>query len=82
MFDLYVTSGCPYCKKVIDFMNENNISFNIIDTVSDENAMRLLSVGGKDQVPFLHDSENDIRLYESDDIIEYLNNRIKNYDEQ
>ena len=82
MFDLYVIQGCPYCQKVIDFMNENNIIFNLIDTSSEENAFRLLSLGGREQVPFLNDTQNDVSLYESDDIIEYLKNRIRFYDEQ
>ena len=82
MFDLYVIQGCPYCQKVIDFMNENNIIFNLIDISSEENVFRLLSLGGREQVPFLNDTQNDVSLYESDDIIEYLKNRIRIYDEQ
>ena len=35
----------------------------------------LLKLGGKAQVPFLDDFENNISMYESDDIIEYVMNR-------
>lgn len=39
---------------------------------SSEALADLLAVGGKRQVPFLHDSARGVFLYESLDIIEYL----------
>ena len=33
----------------------------------------LVKLGGKAQVPFLVDTDRDVRMYESDDIIQYLN---------
>lgn len=72
MFDLYVQDSCPYCKKVIDFLKANNIKFHKFDTTNKDNVLRLLSIGGIDQVPFLHNEETDEKLYESEKIIEYL----------
>ena len=72
MIDLFVMETCPYCKKVMKYLDENNIHYNKIDTSNNDNALRLLSLGGKDQVPFLYNPETNEKLYESNDIIEYL----------
>lgn len=77
MLDLYILSSCPYCKKVMNFMDENNISYHKFDTINNDNALKLLNLGGKDQVPFLYNNENGDKLYESDKIIEYLNNYVQ-----
>ena len=71
MLELYVSETCPYCKKVIKFFEENCIEY-IKNNVSDPLfRSELLKLGGKDQVPFLYDTENEISMYESDDIIDY-----------
>lgn len=75
MFDLYISETCPYCRKVIDFLEENNSKYNKKNVIEPENLNMLLKLGGKAQVPFLDDFENNISMYESDDIIEYLMNR-------
>ncbi len=68
---LYVGTICPFCKKVENFLNEENIELEIVNIEKDRNAMqKLIEEGGKRQVPCLyHDGEY---LYESDDIIEFL----------
>ena len=75
MFDLYISETCPYCRKVIDFFEENNIKYNKKNVVEPENLNMLLKLGGKAQVPFLDDFEKNISMYESDDIIQYAMNR-------
>lgn len=75
MFDLYISETCPYCRKVIDFLEENNIKYNKKNVIEPENLNMLLKLGGKAQVPFLDDFEKNISMYESDDIIEYVMNR-------
>lgn len=72
MFDLFVLDTCPYCQKVIDFIKEHNIKFHKFDTTNNDNVLRLLSVGGKDQVPFLYNEDTNDKIYESDEIISYL----------
>lgn len=72
MLDLYILETCPYCKKVMNFMNEHNINYNKIDTASPESEQTLVRLGGKRQVPFLVDNERNIQMYESNDIIEYV----------
>ncbi len=75
MFDLYISETCPYCRKVIDILEENNIKYNKKNVIEPANLNMLLKLGGKAQVPFLDDFENNISMYESDDIIEYVMNR-------
>ncbi len=75
MFDLYISETCPYCRKVIDFFEENNIKYNKRNVIEPENLNMLLKLGGKAQVPFLDDFEKNISMYESDDIIQYAMNR-------
>ena len=74
MIDLFIMETCPYCKKVMKYLDENNINYNKIDTSNNDNALRLLSLGGKDQVPFLYNPETNEKLYESNDILEYIKN--------
>ncbi|MBR5555493.1 glutathione S-transferase N-terminal domain-containing protein [bacterium] len=75
MYNLYILKTCPFCKKVIDYMDSKNISYNILDVSEPNNYQSLIDIGGKSQVPFLIDNESGITLYESDDIINYLNEK-------
>lgn len=69
--ELYVIPGCPYCKKVLDYMQEHELDMPIHDIYADEAAKeRLVTVGGKVQCPCLF--VNGKPMYESDDIIDYL----------
>jgi len=72
MLELYVMESCPYCKKVMSFLEENNISYSKMDISNRENYDALLNLGGMEQVPFLNDTENNVKMYESDDIIKYV----------
>ncbi len=55
-------------------MAENfNVELDLRDVEESEEAMaELLEKGGESQVPFLVDSERDISMYESSDIIDHL----------
>lgn len=74
MLDLYILETCPYCKKVMSYMKGNGIKFHKFDTINNDNALKLLSIGGKDQVPFLYNEDTDDKIYDSERIIEYLKN--------
>ncbi len=71
MLDLFILESCPYCKKVIEYMDENKIPYNKIDISNKESEESLIKIGGKRQVPFLVDNDRNIQMYESADIIEY-----------
>lgn len=69
---LYKKDVCPYCQKVMKFIDKNGIdSIEMKDIKEDpKNEEFLIKNGGLDQVPCLFiDGEP---MYESGDIIEYL----------
>ncbi len=73
MFVLYTKSGCPFCNRVLDYVEENNIQIDERNVYESEIAMKeLMEKGGKRQIPFLHDTDKDVMMYESADIIEYF----------
>lgn len=69
MIELYISNTCPYCRKVMDFFNENNIIYTAKEVSEPDNLNKLLEIGGMHQVPFMIDGEKS--MYESDDIINY-----------
>ena len=72
MLELFILENCPYCKKVMKFLDEQHMKYNKIDISNKESEETLIRMGGKRQVPFIVDNERNIQMYESDDIIEYL----------
>jgi glutaredoxin len=77
---LYIKNGCPYCHRVLRYMDANGIVLPLhnIDE-SEEDRDRLVEVGGKRQVPCLF--INGTAMYESDDIIAYLGREFSAGDE-
>ncbi len=74
MINLYILETCPYSQKVMNFLQEENITYKKFDITQDQNFEKLLELGGLQQVPFMYDDANDIKMYESDDIIAYIKN--------
>lgn len=72
MLLLYKMESCPYCNKVISFLEEKKMEYRALDVSDPVNMDELLHLGGEDQVPFLVDTDHNAKLYESDDIIQYL----------
>lgn len=73
---LFVGTMCKYCKKVENFLEENNIKLPIVNIQENSDALtELIEKGGKRQVPCLYHDGN--YLYESDDIIDFLKKEYK-----
>ena len=70
---LYVRMTCPYCVKVLRFMKERGIRIELRNIEEFAVARELVAIGGKQQVPCL--VVDGKALYESDDIIAYLDAR-------
>jgi glutathione S-transferase len=73
MLELYQREDCPFCRKVRVVLNELELDY-ICRISHSGSAQRdiMLKLGGQAQVPFLIDQEKGIMMYESDDIIAYL----------
>jgi len=68
--ELYYLPTCPYCLRVLHFLEENGIVIELKSTTEPENQAELMRVGKMNQVPCLFiDGEP---LYESLDIIAFL----------
>ncbi len=78
MLTLYVKTGCPFCAKVLHAGEELKVSFTEKNIADSNIASELIERGGKRQVPYLIDDGNDTEMYESDAIINYLNEQYGN----
>lgn len=81
MLELYQFEGCPYCVKVREKLSELGVSYVVHNPrlgkshdqeVTNQRTYDELLEGGLDQVPYLVDTRRRTALYESDDIVEYL----------
>jgi glutaredoxin len=78
MLELYQKESCPYCQKVRAKLTELDLDY-ICRNVRDGNSKKtelLVKLGGMAQVPFLIDTDKNVAMYESDDIVKHLE---KNY---
>jgi len=72
MISLFILSTCPYCRKVLNYLDTTDIEYNILNIDEKANYDEMMRLGGKRQVPLLFDGDNNVVMYESADIIEYL----------
>lgn len=71
---LYYKESCPFCKRVLHFMDNVGITCEMKDTLISNNAEELMEIGGKTQVPCMVIDEKP--MYESMDIINYIKDRV------
>lgn len=73
MITLYYKPTCPFCRRVLAVVDRLQLEVTMNDVSADTQlADELVSKGGKMQVPYLIDDSTDTALYESDDIVAYL----------
>lgn len=74
---LYYKETCPFCKKVLRFIENKKIEgIELVDIKADEaNEKYLIEKGGMDQVPCLFIDEKP--MYESMDIIKFLDEKFQ-----
>jgi glutathione S-transferase len=71
--ELYEFEACPYCRKVREVLSEMDLEYLSHPCArGSRNRARVIELGGKAQFPFLVDPNGGRRLYESEDIIDYL----------
>lgn len=81
MFILYIQTGCPYCAIAIRALDELGLPFESRNIQSDVYQEELLARGGKIQVPYFVDTSRNVEMYESADIVKYVQEHYRNYDD-
>ena len=77
-YSIYQFEACPFCVKVRRHVKALGLNMTYKDAKNDSIAREeLLNKGGKIQVPCLKivDGEKETWMYESNDIIDYLNKK-------
>ena len=73
MLILFHKEECPYCHKVRQFMSDNCLTYvSLVSPSGSPSREILMKLGGKQQVPFLVDTDHGKMMYESEDIVKYL----------
>jgi glutathione S-transferase len=76
MIEIYLAERCPFCVKVRVYMEQKGIPYVLKPVVLGSSSSpvkeELKKLGGKTQVPYLVDPERNVKMYESDDIIAYV----------
>lgn len=68
---LYIGQGCPYCKRVTDFIEQNNLTIATVDVWKDKAASdQVYDWTQRRTVPYLRMGDNG--MHESLDIIERI----------
>lgn len=79
MLELYQAERCGYSATVRETLTDLGLSYVIHNPRSaageqrnEQTHTQLRSLGGEDQIPFLVDHQRGVTMYESDDIVTYL----------
>lgn len=79
MLELFQDEDCPHSTEVRERLAELGVSYVIHnprsvdgDVRNEATHERLVEEGGQDQIPFLVDANREETRYESDEIVDYL----------
>ena len=79
MLELYQAEECGYSAKVRKTLTDLGVSYTLHnprsaagETRNEQTRAELETLGGEDQIPFLVDHQHGVTMYESDDIVAYL----------
>ena len=71
--ELYMTSWCGYCKKMVRFLNEKGIPYTAYDIEKDSAAARTYREMGGNGVPVVRVGSHVIHGYNPEAVMSYLN---------
>lgn len=77
-YSMYQYAACPFCVKVRRAMKKQSLTVKLVNAKEPQHGADLVAFGGEMKVPCLRISKengDDTWLYESDDIIRFLNQR-------
>jgi glutathione S-transferase len=82
MLELYQAESCPHSQTVRERLSELGVSYVAHtprlpggqggDVLNEQVHEELRAIGGEDQIPLLVDHQRGETVYESDDIVDYL----------
>ncbi|RQG96447.1 glutathione S-transferase N-terminal domain-containing protein [Natrarchaeobius chitinivorans] len=79
MLELYQAEGCPHSADVREKLTELGVSYVVHnprtpddEVVNERTHRELVELGGEAQTPYLVDDARKEALYESDEIVDYL----------
>lgn len=79
MLELYQAEGYGYSETVRDALTDLGVSYVIHnprtaagETRNEQTHDELTGLGGRDQIPCLVDYQRGVTMYESEEIVEYL----------
>ncbi len=82
MLELYQAEGCPHSSEVRGTLTDLGVSYVIHnprqpgseggDVLNEQVQAAMERIGGEDSIPFLVDTNHEETLYESEDIVAYL----------
>ena len=73
---LYYRESCPFCQRVLRYMEKTNVTCEMKSTDDEANKNELIEIGGKGQVPCMVIDGDP--LYESMDIIQFISSKLQN----
>ncbi len=76
MLILYVQEKCPFSLKVIKAGEQMGMTFELRDIKDHKLEKELLAKGGKRETPYFIDTNTNVAMYGSDDIVSYLVNTL------
>lgn len=73
MLTLYFKPTCPFSRRVIAVIERLELEVEMKDVSANEAfKTELVEKGGKTQTPYLVDTDKNVAMYESDDIVKHL----------
>ena len=70
--EIFVTSWCPYCKKLESFLKEKKIDYTRYDVEKDEAGAKIFEEIGGDGVPVIRVGKEVIHGYDPDAVLAAL----------
>jgi glutathione S-transferase len=79
MLELYQAERCQYSANVRETLTDLGVSYVVHnprsaagETRNEQTHDQLRTLGGEDQIPFIIDHQRGVTMYESNDIVAYL----------